>query len=184
MIKIIDLSIRFNDHIVFDHFSYDVPLTGNTVLRGASGSGKTTLIRILAGLLKPNSGSVSGLEDLQPAIVFQEDRLLPWHSTLKNVALVSNSKKAELVLTHLGLGDFLHVKPAALSGGMNRRVAIARALALGGDIFLLDEPFSGLDENAKRLTADVLHATGVPLIAIVHSDSEAVLINPQTILQV
>ena len=184
MIKITDLSVQYGEHVVFDRYCCEFPLTGNTVIRGSSGSGKTTLLRILTGLQKPDSGHVFGLQGLRSTIVFQEDRLLPWYSALKNVSLVSNQERAKLILTSLGLEGFMYEKPSALSGGMKRRVAIARALAFGGDLFLLDEPFSGLDENAKQQTACVLKALEIPLLVVVHSEAEIKLINPQTVLNI
>lgn len=184
MITVHELGKRFGEHIVFEHFNCQIPLDGNTVLRGASGSGKTTLLRLLAGLLAPDGGEIHGLDELHAAFVFQEDRLLPWYTAEKNVALVSDEKTASTLLCGLGLGEALHEKPAALSGGMKRRVAIARALAYQGDLLLLDEPFSGLDDEAKRKTAEALHASGLPIIAAVHSDEESALLKASTILQI
>lgn len=184
MILIRDLCVCFGEHTVFDHFSCDIPLDGNTVLRGASGAGKTTLLRVLAGLYKPDAGTVRGAEALRISLVFQEDRLLPWYTALDNVALVSDRTNAERMLLQLGLEGFLHEKPAALSGGMKRRVAIARALAYGGDLLLLDEPFTGLDETAKASAAEALRLAGVPLIAALHNDGEAALLHPKTIVKI
>lgn len=184
MITVRELSKRFGDHVVFEHFSCRIPTDGNTVLRGASGSGKTTLLRLLAGLLEPDSGEISGIRGLRPALVFQEDRLLPWYTAQQNVSLVSDEATAAAILTSLGLAEALHDKPAALSGGMKRRVAVARALAFGGDILLLDEPFAGLDDEAKRRTAEALHASGLPMIASVHSDEESVLLRAKTFLRI
>lgn len=184
MITVHELSKRFGEHAVFERFSCQIPLDGNTVLRGASGSGKTTLLRLLAGLLTPDSGEIRGLDKLRPAFVFQEDRLLPWYTAEKNVSLVSDEARAAALLTRLGLGEALREKPAALSGGMKRRVAIARALAFHGDMLLLDEPFSGLDDEAKQRAAEALHASGLPIIAAVHSDEESALLRAKTILQI
>ena len=183
MITIHELTLRFGEHIVFDRFSAEIPLDGNTVLRGASGSGKTTLLRLLAGLLEPDGGEMRGLEGLRAAVVFQEDRLLPWYTALENVALVSDERRAVEILQRLGLAEAVDEKPAALSGGMRRRVAIARALAYGGDVLLLDEPFAGLDEEAKERAAAALHACGAPLIAAVHGDAESALLCPKTVLR-
>jgi ABC-type nitrate/sulfonate/bicarbonate transport system ATPase subunit len=184
MITVHELCKRFGEHVVFDRFSCQIPLDGNTVLRGASGSGKTTLLRMLAGLLTPDSGEIRGLDGLYAAFVFQEDRLLPWYTAEKNVALVSDVGRASTLLGDLGLGEALREKPAALSGGMKRRVAIARALAFQSDMLLLDEPFAGLDDDAKRRVAEALHASGLPIIAAVHSDEESALLKATTILRI
>ncbi len=184
MITIRDLHVRFDEHAVFDGFCCNIPLDGNTVLRGASGSGKTTLLRLMAGLSAPDGGTIDGLAGLKASIVFQEDRLLNWYTALENVALVAEKSHAAALLQSLGLGDYLHERPAALSGGMKRRVAIARALAFGGDLMLLDEPFSGLDDTAKICAANALLHAAIPLIAAVHSDEESALLRPKMILTI
>jgi ABC-type nitrate/sulfonate/bicarbonate transport system ATPase subunit len=92
---------------------------------------------------------------------------------LENVTLVSDHAAAQAALTALGLGETLHLLPKELSGGMRRRVAIARALAYGGDVLFLDEPFTGLDEENKRLVADAVLKADVPVFVITHEDSEA-----------
>ena len=78
-------------------------------------------------------------------------------------------------MTRLGLGENLCQLPRELSGGMNRRVAIARALAYGGDILFLDEPFTGLDEENKRIAASALVESRVPILVITHDDAEVEL---------
>ncbi|MCE5188890.1 MAG: ATP-binding cassette domain-containing protein [Eubacteriales bacterium] len=166
----------YGGHVVFHDFSADIPLEGITVLRGASGAGKTTLFRLLLGLEQPDSGEISGMSGRKPAVVFQEDRLLPWRNALKNVSIVSSEKAAERALERLGLGDSLHLLPRELSGGMRRRVALARALAYGGDILFLDEPFTGLDEENKRAAAREILDSKLPALVITHEEDEARLL--------
>ncbi len=173
MIEIKNISLSFGENMVFNDFSVKIPFDGVTAVRGPSGEGKTSLFRMLLGLQKPDSGMISGLEGKKVSVVFQEDRLLPWASALENVALVSDPVAAELALTALGLKDSMHLLPRELSGGMCRRVAIARALAYGGDVLFLDEPFTGLDEDNKRLVANEVLKTGVPVLVITHEDFEA-----------
>ena len=175
---------RFGANEVLRDFSAELSMSGVTVLRGPSGAGKTTLFRLLLGLEKPDSGEICGMEGRKPAVVFQEDRLLPWASALENVSLVSEQTVAEAYLTRLGLGDSLHQLPRELSGGMKRRVAIARALAFGGDLLLLDEPFTGLDEENKRVCAEAILDRRVPVLVITHDDAEAELFGAYTVLQV
>ena len=127
---------------------------GITCLMGPSGIGKTTLARILAGLIKPDSGTVSGMAGKNISYVFQEDRLLESETALSNALFVTpNAKKYETeakhLLTQAGLADSLNKKAAELSGGMKRRVALCRALIANGDLLILDEPFKGLDESLK-----------------------------------
>lgn len=168
-----NISKAYNGHAVLRDYSVEIPLCGTTVIRGASGAGKTTLFRLLLGLEQPDAGEIIGMRERNPAVVFQEDRLLPWATTLDNAALGSNQKKAEEALNILGLMDCLHQLPRELSGGMKRRVAIARALAFGGDILFLDEPFTGLDEENKRVATDALLRANVPILVITHDDAEA-----------
>lgn len=169
------ISKSYGARSVFRDFSAVLPLEGVTVVRGPSGAGKTTLFRLLLGLERPDSGELSGLNGLKPAVVFQEDRLLPWASALENVSLVSNEETAKTALSRLGLSENLCQLPRALSGGMRRRVAIARALAYGGDLFFLDEPFTGLDEENKRIVADAILETRAPVFVITHEAEEAEL---------
>ena len=170
-----NLSKTFGGHQVLSNFSAGIPLCGVTVIRGASGAGKTTLFRLLLGLEKPESGEILGMQGRKPAVVFQEDRLLPWATALENAALGSDEVRAKDALARLGLGENLCQLPRELSGGMNRRVAIARALAYGGDILFLDEPFTGLDEENKRIAAAALVESRVTILVITHDDAEAEL---------
>ena len=132
----------------------DVNLTveaGETVcLTGPSGLGKTTLLRVAAGLLSPMSGSVSN-SFASTAFAFQDDRLLPWLSTADNLLFTLPAKRPRAeALEWLSLLELPQeswkLKPAELSGGMQKRVNLARALAIAPDLLILDEPFNSLDE--------------------------------------
>ncbi len=176
MIELKDVNVSFGDHKVLSSLSLTIPLEGTTVIYGPSGSGKTTLLRIIMGLQKPTSGKISGLEGKQLSVVFQEDRLLPWQTAKENVAQVSDDETAQKWLNLLGLAEAMNQKPKELSGGMNRRVAIARALAYGGDMLVLDEPFAGLDDAAKAVSAKAILSAGMPILLVTHSREEAALL--------
>ena len=174
-IYIQNLSKTFDGHSVLKNYAGEIPLCGITVIRGASGAGKTTLFRLLLGLEKPDAGEITGMQRRKPAVVFQEDRLMPWATALENAALGSDEARAKNALERLGLGENLNQLPRELSGGMKRRVAIARALAYGGDILFLDEPFTGLDEENKRIAAQAMLEANMPILIITHDEAEAEL---------
>ena len=184
MIKLANVSIAFSGRPVFTDFSLEIPTRGVTVFRGPSGAGKTTLFRLLLGLQKPDGGTIEGFPFTKPAVVFQEDRLLPWASALDNISLVSDPETAERTIGELGLCGSLRQLPRELSGGMRRRVALARALSYGGDALFLDEPFTGLDEANKAVAARAVLGAGVPVYVITHDDTEAALFGAHAVLSV
>ena len=155
MIKLENVSLSFGDKKVLDNFSFDFSDKGLVLITGASGSGKTTLAKIILGTAKADSGKVY-TNDAKISVVFQEDRLIPSLTALQNVELVSGKAEALNRLEQMGLDDANSKYPCELSGGMKRRVAIARALAFGGDVLLLDEAFTGIDDAlAKRIIGQI-----------------------------
>lgn len=170
-----ELTVSFGDRAVLDRFSLQIPDSGVTALRGPSGCGKTTLLRVLAGLQKPQSGAAEGITPRQTALLFQDDRLLPWRTVEQHLTDVLPKSRwgevpALLALTELE-GEETAL-PAALSGGMGRRLALARCLALDAKLYLLDEPFAGIDlpralrilERLKNLPAPVLMVSHEPAV--------------------
>ena len=143
---------------------------------GGSGKGKTTLLRLMLGLIAPDSGEVIMDAGERPSVVFQEDRLLSWFTAERNVEEVrrEGSPSARELLRDMELEEAAGKLPKELSGGMQRRVAIARALAFRGDPLLLDEPFKGLDETLKAKVASYVAccAKGKTVIFITHDISE------------
>ena len=147
-------------------------------LMGPSGCGKTTLLHILAGLLKPCGGTVSGFPK-SISIMFQEDRLLSWLNAYENVALVRSGnpswKGQEDIASQLLKA--LDIDPAmdigSMSGGMKHRVALARALAFESEALLLDEPFKGMDEDLMQRAADLIGSQGKITVVSTHSEAEA-----------
>ncbi len=168
MIKIDSLSHRFGDDFLFRELSVELE-DGIHALIGKSGSGKTTLLRIIAGLLEPTEGKVT--YDGGISVSFQENRLFPWYTAQKNVAIVSDKETAESLLTELGLEDALNKHPSELSGGMKRRVSLARALGAPSKVVLLDEPFAGLDDSTAAQTLEVIrkHTGGKVVLISTHN---------------
>ena len=157
--------------MVLDHFSLELPLEGLAALTGPSGCGKTTLLRVLGGLIRPQSGTVSGLDPSRTAFLFQENRLLPWRTVRQHITdVLPRQRRGEadawLAFAELeGEGDRF---PSALSGGMARRLALARCIALGGDCLLLDEPFTGVAQDRRGRLLSRLRALGTPVILASH----------------
>jgi len=151
-IKFEKVSKSFGSKVVLSDFTLELPDNGIVAFMGPSGYGKTTLLRLLAGLIEPDSGQIiTQYERL--SYVFQEDRLLDGVTALGNVLAVLDSKNGALAvewLKRMGLDDSANLLPRELSGGMRRRLAIARAMAFGGDFMLLDEPFAGLDDVTRE----------------------------------
>jgi NitT/TauT family transport system ATP-binding protein len=168
MIEIRDLTVRFPDRTIFEHASFTFPDKGVVLLSGESGIGKTTLLRVMAGLLKPQSGTVTGLENRRLSFAFQEPRLLEIMRAIDNVSIVSNSKTAEELLNRLNLQEERNKKSSELSGGQKQRVSLARAFAFSDDVVLLDEPFSGLDEKNRERVRDLI--LNVKLAVVVTHD--------------
>lgn len=167
----------FGNHAVLKDCTMRFPEGRVSCIMAPSGAGKTTLLRILMGLEKPDSGRVDGLTGRRMSAVFQEDRLLPWGSTAGNIRFVNaklTPEEIESGLEEVGLGGTGRVLASELSGGMARRVALVRALLSEWDVLFLDEPFKGLDADAKHLAIEAVraHRKGRTVILVTHDQSE------------
>ena len=171
MIKLENITLRYGEKLVLDRFSLEIPPEGLTALSGPSGCGKTTLLRVLAGLARPGSGAVSGADPAKTAFLFQEDRLLPWRTAEQHITdVLPRARRGEAGrwLDFAELAGEGGAYPAALSGGMARRLALARCAALGGELFLLDEPFAGVDPDRAARMLDRLRGLGAPVVLATH----------------
>jgi len=170
-------------------------------LLGPSGCGKTTLLRLIAGLLAPDSGEIriDGRRVDGPGpergVVFQDFALLPWADVLRNVGFGlelrgvprdERESRARALVDMVGLGEFVHHLPSQLSGGMQQRVGLARALAIDPSILLMDEPFGALDAQTRRgLQVDLLnlhHRHRKTVVFVTHSVDEAVRLGDRIVL--
>jgi len=193
------------DYVAVDRLDLGVDLGQMLALLGKTGCGKSTIFNMIAGLTEPTSGAVT-VDGRNPflefdwfrgkiAIVFQNDRLLPWRTAVGNVELglemLDIAAEQRLMtatrwLHTLGLRGHEHDYPHALSGGMRQRVSIARAFATDANILLCDEPFSALDEMTGRtLRAEfvrVVKENGKTAVFITHSINEALEIGDRIVV--
>ena len=163
---------------VLQHVSFTARADRPTCLRAPSGTGKTTLLRLLLGLERPDSGTITYPTPCRWAAVFQENRLLEHLDAMANLRFAAGSaleeEHARDLLRELGLEEVGGKLVRSYSGGMKRRLALARALLVPFDALALDEPFAGLDaENRRRAWACVeREAAGRIVLIASHEDLE------------
>ncbi len=195
MLDVTDLVVQFGERTVLDRVSLHVTDGEVVALLGPSGAGKSTLLRVVAGLLRPDAGSLTldGVDITdQPAharnigMMFQDEQLFPHLDVAANVAFGPRmhrwpasmvTARVDELLAIVGLAGFATRRIERLSGGEKKRVALARALAPRPAVLLLDEPLTGLDrELHDRLIAElaeVLRATGTTAVVVTHDHDEA-----------
>jgi NitT/TauT family transport system ATP-binding protein len=174
----------------------EIPGGGIVALIGPNGCGKSTLLRVIAGLLRPDGGTVAldgapvDGPDPRIGLVFQEARLLPWRTAATNITYPlelagwSADRRRERLASLIDLVDLdpsvVDNPPAELSGGTRQRVALARALALEPEVLLLDEPFSALDAlSRERFDLELLRLwerSATTILLVTHSIAEAILV--------
>lgn len=183
-------------------------LPGITVLFGPSGAGKSLTLATIAGLRRPDTGTVTinsrlvahastgfhmRTQDRNLGVVFQDSLLLPHRNVRDNVALAVRSgtrterrKQADEFLQNVGALDLADAAPERLSGGERQRIALARALAGKPHALLLDEPFSALDYTTRQtlrgLLRTLVNTTGIPTLLVTHDLDEAAQLADHTVL--
>lgn len=190
------LSFAYGPHQVLKELTFSLPQNKLTALIGRSGSGKTTLFRLLAGLEKPQQGSILHTEsDSRVAYMMQDELLLPWRTILQNILLSNelgekntqtSSEEVQALLHEMGIGSTTHLKPAQLSKGMRQRVALARAFLQKRPLLLLDEPFTALDlftrQKMYALLMESLARTPRTTMLITHDFRDALTLADQILL--
>ena len=176
-----DVSLAFDDNVVLRNISFYVPVGQLTIVIGASGVGKSVVLKLIMGLLKPDSGTIrvygERIDTMTEAqllrvrddlgMLFQESALFDSLSVADNVGYKLYEEtdtppdlvrqRVEEVLRFIGLAEYIDRMPSELSGGQRRRVAIARAMAARPSLLLFDEPTSGLDPmTAKTVDAEII----------------------------
>ena len=201
IVEVRGISKSYGDVEALRGIDLDFPRGKLTSLLGPSGCGKTTLLKIIAGLVEADAGTVAvnGRTVSKPgperAFVFQDFALLPWATVLRNVAfglelrgkaVAEREKIARHHIGEVGLSGFEDKYPHELSGGMRQRVGLARALSVDADVLLLDEPFSAVDEqNRRKFQEDLIRLRtnqNKTFIFVTHSIEEAVYISDRIVL--
>ena len=198
MLEFKNVSFRYKEakDLIFDGLSFSVEAGEFVSVIGASGSGKTTLFRLLNGLEQPSAGEIlvngTAIGELKNYASYmpQQDLLFPWLTVEKNVMLPMTVQKlpkkqcantAADMLRQVGLADWAKHYPRELSGGMRQRVSFARTLCAGGNLLLLDEPFSALDSITRISLQEWLYAQWGELqktiLFITHDVEEAIFLS-------
>lgn len=168
---------------------------------GPSGCGKTTILSLIAGLIKPTSGSITienkSIEKKNDNLgyMLQKDELFPWRTIEKNIYLpleikgINNNENREYaneLLSKYGLNDFKKNYPSQLSGGMRQRAALIRTLVSKPKLLLLDEPFSALDSQTRLSVCDdvykIIKAEQKTAVLVTHDISEAISMSDKIIV--
>jgi NitT/TauT family transport system ATP-binding protein len=191
-----------NGLVALAGLSLGIPAGQFCAILGPSGCGKSTLLRLIAGLDRPQGGSVhiTGNENARSvrtdlAYVFQDAHLLPWRNVLQNVALplelrhtdrTQRLESARVAIERVGLSDAAGQFPNQLSGGMRMRVSLARAMVTRPKLLLLDEPFAALDEITRQRLDEQLRelwsADGMTVVFVTHSTAEAVFLAQRAVV--
>lgn len=178
----------FGEKKVLQNLNIRLEDGGIYCLMGPSGMGKTTFLRILMGLEKMDSGSITGVDyEKGLAVMFQEDRLITMLTALQNVALVYQKKAPMKAIRE----DMMQILPekclnqpvSELSGGMKRRVALCRAMHDHSEPIILDEPFTGLDTETRRQVINYIlkNRRGRILLVATHGEDDARLLGAKVI---
>ena len=181
-IQINNLCKGYGDKVIFENYTRTLDFDGILLIQGKSGLGKTTLMRILAGLEKADKGEITKSAE-KVSFMFQEDRLIPFVTVLKNLTAVCDEEKALKYLSLMGLENEKNNSPLSLSGGMRRRVALARALCFESELVILDEPFKGLDEALKIKICEIIkeESKNRAFIIVSHDSEDAKILNAEII---
>ena len=188
-VKVRSLSKAYREKTVLSDLSFSLEAGQIYCLMGTSGIGKTTLLRILMGLETPDKGSAVPEICPESAIsaVFQENRLLGYADALDNIRIAGGRRglccTPQEVLQNLIEPEAWQKRTELLSGGMQRRVALARALAVRSGLILMDEPFTGLDEETKKRTIQQIlqFRAGRTLLVVTHQEEDVQLLGARVL---
>ena len=180
-LKIENLFKAYGEKKILDNFSYEFKDTGLYIVSGESGIGKTTLLRIISGIDKKYTGYISGGGFENVSVSFQEYRLFPNLTAIRNISEVAfknpseeNIEKAKKALLDLGFTESeINLLPPELSGGMKQRVSLARAFLKTSPILILDEPTKELDRELSLKVMKIIENESKKRLVIMVTHNEA-----------
>lgn len=203
MFQIKDMTFSYEDtegKDVIHHMDLSVETGSFVSIVGHSGCGKSTLLRLIAGLERPNAGSIAWegqQKQKKTSVVFQDYSLFPWMTAEKNIVFSVRkmdhlrkkeaTEKAKIFLEKVGMEACGDKYPCQLSGGMKQRVAIARAFACDTELLLMDEPFGALDVSTRKQMQELLRNVWQEnkkkrtVLFVTHDIEEAMLISDRVI---
>jgi NitT/TauT family transport system ATP-binding protein len=201
-IEIRDVRQTFDEVVALDGIDLSVPPGTRLGIVGPSGCGKSTLLSDIAGLLEPDTGTISIGTATGPrerlarcALMPQKDLLVPWRTALDNACLALENRgisrksaraRARPLFERFGLGEFEERTPTELSGGMRQRVAFLRTLMAEKDVLLLDEPFASLDSITRAQMQEwllgALEQEPKTALLVTHDVDEALLLTHQVVV--
>lgn len=187
--------------LVLDNISFEVKEREFLSILGPSGCGKTTLLKIIAGLMRPDSGQIlidgneEGLGHNRVALIFQQESLFPWLSVRNNVEFglslqgVEQKKRralAEDMMNLVGIKSLEDHYPHEISGGQARKAEMARSLVTSPDVLASDEGFSNLDAQTRNYLQEeflrVWEKTGSTILFVTHNVDEAVFMSDRILV--
>ena len=190
-INIKNLSFSFETESIVENLNFDVSNGTIGLIKGESGSGKSSLLNVIAGLKRPDCGTIVcndlilndkntflAPENRNIGYVFQDFALFPHINAMKNITYALDKKFlfTEFITSSLNLNEHLHKMPHELSGGQQQRVAIARALTMMPKMLILDEPFSNLDKknssDAQKIISKFVKEWNIPCLLVTHDEIE------------
>lgn len=164
-LKVKHLTKKINNKIIFENISFEIE-SGILLIRGPNGSGKTTLLKILAGFEKPSSGEIiyENINSFEISYLGHKLGIYMEFSVLENLKFFGFDEKLIKVFK---LENFLNYKTKLLSRGSLQKIGIIRTLSKNSKLYLLDEPFTSLDENSKIILIEIIKSLSKNKIFII-----------------
>jgi len=176
-LRVNNVKKSFDGKKVLDRVFMEVNKGERVIIKGPNGIGKTTLLKIIAGIITPDEGSVEFYEKPKISFQFQNAVFLPWLSMKENLALFAkDTEMLNNLIEYFSLKDFLHLYPSELSGGYQQIFSFVRTLSVPHNLLILDEPFKSLDPEMKKIEKNILKKhledKKITLLMVSHQEGE------------